>query len=517
MRSLALLLVALLPLSCAETVGSDSGRPPNILLAIADDWGVHAGAYGTRWIRTPAFDRVANEGLLFRRAYTPMAKCAPSRSILLTGRHLWQLEAAANHLPFFPPKFKTWPEALMERGWHVGFTGKGWAPGIANDVNGRPRLMTGKPFQKRKCTPPTPAISSTDYAANFVDFLDSAPPGRPWCFWFGAHEPHRPYTFGSGTNNSDKTIRDIDRVPAYWPDHELVRTDMLDYAYEVEHADNHLARMIAELEKRGLLDQTFIIVTSDHGMPFPRVKGYAYHAANHVPFAVRWPAGIAKSGRIIDDFVDFTDVAPTILDLARISHAQSGMQPIAGKSLRPIFGSRRAGQVLSDRTSVFVAKERTDVGRPHDWGYPIRGVVTAQFLYLHNYEPSRWPAGNPETGYLDTDGSPTKSLILERGRQNRADPFWQLNFGFRPADELYDLATDPDCVTNLAENPAYAAQVKRTRREMEFKLKTLGDPRMFGRGHVFDEYPPTSGAGFYEKFMHGEKPPANWVNETDFE
>lgn len=517
MRSLALLLVALLPLSCAETAGSDTGRPPNILLAIADDWGVHAGVYGTRWIRTPAFDRVANEGLLFRHAYTPMAKCAPSRSILLTGRHLWQLEAAANHLPFFPPKFKTWPEALMERGWHVGFTGKGWAPGIANDVNGQPRLMTGKPFQKRKSTPPTPAISSTDYAANFVDFLDSAPPGLPWCFWFGAHEPHRPYTFGSGKNNSGKTLGDIDRVPAYWPDHEIVRTDMLDYAREVEHADSHLARMIAELEKRGLLDQTLIIVTSDHGMPFPRVKGYAYHAANHVPFAVRWPAGIAKPGRVIDDFVDFTDVAPTILDLARISHAQSGMQPIAGKSLRPIFNSRRTGQVLSERTSVFVAKERTDVGRPHDWGYPIRGIVTAQFLYLHNYEPSRWPAGNPETGYLDTDGSPTKSLILERGRQNRADPFWQLNFGFRPADELYDLATDPDCVTNLAENPAYAAQVKRTRQRMESTLKTLGDPRMFGRGHVFDEYPPTSGAGFYEKFMRGEKPPASWVKETDFE
>ncbi|MDH7504165.1 MAG: sulfatase [Verrucomicrobiota bacterium] len=517
MRNLALLLVALLPLSYAETAGSDTGRPPNILLAIADDWGVHAGAYGTRWIRTPAFDRVASEGLLFRRAYTPMAKCAPSRSILLTGRHLWQLEAAANHLPFFPAKFKTWPEVLTERGWHVGFTGKGWAPGIANDVNGQPRLMTGKPFQKRTCTPPTPAISATDYAANFVDFLDSAPPGVPWCFWFGAHEPHRPYTFGSGKNNGGKTVRDIDRVPEYWPDHDVVRTDMLDYAYEVEHADNHLARMIAELGKRGLLDQTLIIVTSDHGMPFPRVKGYAYHAANHVPFAVRWPGGIAKPRRAIDDFVDFTDIAPTILDLARISHAQSGMQPIAGKSLRPILSSPGAGQVLAERTSVFVAKERTDVGRPHDWGYPIRGIVTAQFLYLRNYEPSRCPAGNPETGFLDTDGSPTKSLILERGRQDRADSFWQLNFGFRPADELYNLATDPDCVINLAENPAYAGQVKKTRQKMESKLKALGDPRMFGRGYVFDEYPPTSGAGFYEKFMRGEKPPANWVNETDFE
>lgn len=510
-------MVALVPFSCAESASPAIGGPQNILIAIADDWGYHASAYGTKWIRTPAFDRISSEGLLFKRAYTPMAKCAPSRSILLTGRQLWQLEAAANHLPFFPPKFKTWPEVLMEHGWHVGFTGKGWAPGVAKDVSGRPRLMTGKPFQQRKCTPPTPGISGTDYAANFVDFLDAAPQGVPWCFWFGAFEPHRPYTYGSGKNQGGKTVSDIHRVPAYWPDEEIVRTDMLDYAYEVEHADNHLARMIDELAKRGLLDQTLIIVTSDHGMPFPRVKGFAYHDANHVPLAMRWPAGITKPGRVIEDFVDFTDIAPTVLDIARISQRQSGMQPIAGKSLRPILESRRAGQVLPDRASVFVAKERTDVGRPHDWGYPIRGMLTAQFLYLHNYEPSRWPAGNPETGYLDTDGSPTKSLILERGRRDRADPFWQLNFGFRPSDELYDLVVDPDCVINVAAKSEQTARAKKLRKRMESKLKALGDPRMFGRGHIFDEYPPTSGAGFYEKFMRGERPRANWVNETDFE
>lgn len=120
---------------------ADNERP-NILFAIADDWGLHAGAYGTSWVKTPTFDRIAREGVLFRNAYTPMAKCAPSRAIILTGRHLWQNEAAGNHLAVFPPHFKGWPEVLMDKGWHVGFTGKGWGPGIANNVKGEPRLLT---------------------------------------------------------------------------------------------------------------------------------------------------------------------------------------------------------------------------------------------------------------------------------------------------------------------------------------------------------------------------------------
>jgi arylsulfatase A-like enzyme len=281
--------------------------------------------------------------------------------------------------------------------------------------------------------------------------------------------------------------------------------------------DNHLARMIAELEKRGLLDQTLIIVTSDHGMPFPRVKGYAYHDANHIPLAVRWPAGIKSPGRVIDDFVDFTDLAPTLLEVAGIAERNSGMMPITGKSWRPIFESEKSGRIVPARDHVLIGKERTDVGRPRDWGYPIRGIVTAGHLYLRNYEPSRWPAGNPETGYLDTDGSPTKSLILERGRRDRADKFWQLNFGRRPAAELYDLRSDPDCVRNLAPDSVQSDRVAALRARMESALKAQGDPRMLGNGQVFDQYKPTAGGGFYEQFMRGEKPRAGWVNETDFE
>lgn len=501
---------------CGNIFAAETPRP-NILFCIADDWGLHAGAYGTRWVKTPAFDRIAHEGLLFQNAYTPVAKCAPSRAIVLTGRHLWQNEEAGNHLAFFPKNFKSWPEVLMENGWHTGITGKGWGPGIANDAECKPRMITGIPFNRRKAAPPTKKISSTDYAANFADFLDAAPKDASWCFWYGSQEPHREYEFQSGATKGGKMPSDIDRVPNYWPDNETVRHDMLDYGLEVEHMDRHLARMIAELEKRGQLDNTLIIVTSDHGMPFPRVKGFAYHDSNHIPLAVRWPHGMHHPGRAIDDFVDFTDIAKTILDYAAIPEKDSGMMPITGKSWRSIFESTAAGRIIPERDHVLIGKERNDVGRPNNLGYPIRGIVTADHLYLRNYETSRWPAGNPQTGYLDTDGGPTKSLILDLGRANRADPFWQINFGMRPPDELYDLRTDRDCVKNLAPDPANAVRMTALRQRMETLLKSQNDPRMEGRGEIFDKYPPSEGDGLYEKFMRGEDVKTGWVNRGDFE
>ncbi|MCX8494754.1 MAG: sulfatase-like hydrolase/transferase, partial [Akkermansiaceae bacterium] len=123
---------------------------PNILFAVADDWSFgHAGAYGCKWISTPAMDRVAREGILFTQAYTPNAKCSPSRACIITGRNPWQLKEAGNHWSIFPPEFTSYQEALAEKGYFVGMTGKGWGPGIAKNVAGQNREMAGKPFEER--------------------------------------------------------------------------------------------------------------------------------------------------------------------------------------------------------------------------------------------------------------------------------------------------------------------------------------------------------------------------------
>lgn len=515
------LLAAMLLAACGGGPPAETApRRPNILFAIADDASFpHMSAYGTPWVRTPAFDRVADEGILFTNAYTPNAKCAPSRASILTGRNSWQLKAAANHTPFFPPEFKTYAEALAGNGYFVGKTAKGWAPGVANDANGNPRDLAGRPFDEKTTTPPAEFISNSDYAANFEDFLSARPEGEPWAFWYGGLEPHRAYEYGAGVGKAGKRLADIDAVPEFWPDNETVRTDMLDYAFEIEYFDDHLGRMLESLERRGELENTLVVVTADNGMPFPRIKGQEYELSNHLPLAIMWKGGIRNPGRIVDDYVSFIDFAPTFIELAGLDWAAAGMQPSPGRSLTDILYSDASGLVNPERDHVLIGKERHDVGRPHDWGYPIRGIVKGGMLYLRNFEPSRWPAGNPETGYLNCDGSPTKTEILQSRTRQTAKPYWELCFGRRPAEELYDVARDPQCMENLMANPEYAERKASLEQQMLVELRTQEDPRLLGNGKVFDEYPYAQEElrGYYEKYMRGEAKKAGWVNASDYE
>ena len=492
---------------------------PNILIAIADDWSFgHAGAYDCTWVKTPAFDRVAREGVLFNRFYTPSAKCSPSRSAILTGRNPWQLGPAANHWPTFPPEFRSYPETLGAQGYFVGMTMKGWGPGDAKDIQGNPRQMTGIPFNKRSATPPTAEISKNDYASNFTDFLSANTDSKPWCFWYGGVEPHRAYEYGSGIAKGGKKLTDIPRVPAYWPDTETVRNDMLDYAFEVEHFDRHLERMLQELESRGQLENTIVIVMADNGMPFPRGKGQNYEIANHLPLAIRWPAGIPAPGRIVDDYVSVIDLAPTLLEIAGVAWKDSGMAPATGRSLLPLLLSDRSGIVDASRDHVILGRERNDVGRPNDEGYPVRSIVKNGLLFSRNFEPSRWPTCNPETGYLDCDSSPTKSEILQAHRKNAADPFWALAFGKRGEEELYDLNSDPDCVLNLASSAELMPLKATLNAQLEADLRAQEDPRILGRGAEFDAYPYANDIqrGFYTRFRSGG-PLLKSFNKDDFE
>ncbi len=492
---------------------------PNILFVIADDasW-KHFGAYGCNWVKTPAFDRVASQGILFNRCYTPNAKCAPSRSCILTGRNSWQLEEAVNHSPLFPAKFKTYAEALGENGYFVGSVAKGWAPGDPGEINGKKRELTGPKFDEFKTEPLTSGISGNDYARNFEAFLDARPEGQPFCFWYGGMEPHRDYEYESGIKKGGKSPGQIDEVPVFWPDVDTIRNDMLDYAFEIEYFDSHLQKMLDKLEAIGELRNTIVIVTADNGMPFPRIKGQVYEYSNHLPLAIMWPNEIKNPGRIVDDFVNFIDFAPTFLELAGLSDEKAGMQPITGKSLTDIFYSEKEGLVNPNRNFVLVGKERHDVGRPNDQGYPVRGIVKGDFLYLRNFHPERWPAGNPETGYLNCDGSPTKTYILDTRRKKGIMEYWQLNFGKRVAEELYNIVEDPFCLKNLIGAEYYAEMKLELEMEMVQKLTEQQDLRIFGNGDVFENYIYQGAVrNYYNRFMAGEKVKAPWVNESDYD
>ncbi|TMM58594.1 sulfatase [Maribacter algarum] len=488
---------------------------PNILVIMFDDAGLDMSAYGSTYVNTPGFDAIAKDGVLFNRAYTPNAKCAPSRASVITGRNSWQLDAAANHVIYFPSKFKTYQEALLENGYTTGHTGKGYGPALTFAADGSERQVMGPAFNEKTLTPPTIGIGSNDYSANFKDFLDKAPADQPWSFWIGTIEPHRGYEYGSGAKLAGKTTDMIKEFPLYWPDNEITRNDLLDYAYEIEDTDKHIQKVLKTLEERNLLENTLIVVTSDHGMPFPRVKGNQYENANHVPMAMLWKG--KSKGKVVDDYISFIDLAPTFLEAAGVDWASSGMHPATGKSLMNIITSEKSGQIETERDYVLVGKERHDTGRPNDVGYPIRGIYKDSLLYLKNYEIDRWPSGNPETGYLNTDGSPTKTEILNLRRKGTNKHFWKLNFGKRVSEELYDIKNDPYCINNLANNSSLEPLKAQLKSEMEAKLLEQNDLRMKGFGHLYEAHPFTRNNDFYGRFMSGEETSSGWVNDSDFE
>lgn len=518
MKKLLLFLILwVISSSCTQPSEVESKPRPNILFAIADDQSFgHAGAYGCNWIKTPAFDRVAREGLLFNKAYTPNAKCAPSRSSILTGRNSWQLEEAMNHWPLFPEKFKTVAEALADQGYWVGKTGKGYAPGISRR-NGEWRELLVNNYSDIKLTPPASHISDNDYSANFEAFLNDRKEQQPFFFWYGSTEPHRRYEYGVGLAKGKKTLSEVEDIPDFWPHSDTVRTDMLDYAYEIEYFDSHLAKMLDMLEEEGELENTLVVVTSDNGMPFPRIKGQIYEYDNHLPLAIMWAKGLKDAGREINEYVNFIDFAPTFLELAGVSEEASGMEKIRGKSLVPYLSGESRDPNHSD--FVILGKERHDVGRPDDQGYPVRAIVKDGYALSVNFESDRWPAGDPITGYLNCDGSPTKTQILNERRREGKSNLWELNFGKRAEIELYDLENDPWCVKNLAGESSQEGRIESLKGLLFSELEKDGDPRILAKSALIDSYKymDKNTTDFYNRFMSGEKMKAGWVNPSDFE
>ena len=442
-----------------------AAAPPNVLFIIADDASCHFGAYGCRWVKTPHVDALAAGGIVFDDAYVPTSKCAPCRAGLLTGRNPWQLEEAANHQCAFPPKFSAFTEVLAARGVACGAEGKVWGPGVALTADGAKRTwgMETKPFRK---------------------FLAGLPTDKPFFYWHGSANPHRTYERDAGLAAGKKPA-DIDRVPACWPDTDVVRRDMLDYATEIEAFDREVGELVAALRESGRLENTLVIVTSDHGMPFPRIKGHTFDLAHRVPLVAAWPAGIAHPGRHTAALVSLIDLAPTFLELHGFDPAAAGMAPVTGASLVDLLRDGPA----RERPFVIVGRERNDVqcrpGTESGLGYPARAIRQGRWFFVHNFASDRWPCGDPDVALADTDAGPTKQLIEEAGPGDR---FWQFCFGKRPADELYDLATDPDCVTNLAALPAHAVDVERLRGTLLAELRRQEDPRVGADGGIFDRY-----------------------------
>lgn len=466
-------------------------KRPNILFAIADDQSFpYASAYGTKGIRTPAFDEVAQKGILFTNAFVAAPQCSPSRAAILTGKNIWQLEEAGTHSSYFPKKLRVFPDLLEQSGYFIGYTGKPWGPGNWKD-SGWSRNPVGPEYNSKKFkTVPASGISKTDYFENFRDFYSQKKHDAPFFFWYGGHEPHRNYEEGSGLKEGKK-LPDA-KVPPFLPESPVVQSDILDHLLEIEWFDAQLGKMIRFLDKKGELGHTVIVVTADNGMPFPAAKANLYEFGTHVPLAVCWPEKIAGN-RISEDLIALIDLAPTFLELAGIKD----IPMMTGTSLSEILFSKKEAH---HREYVLTGRERHTHARPDNLGYPSRAIRTNDFLFILNFKPDRWPAGDPSPesakiddkkslwpGYHDIDNSPTKLFLIEYG--DRFPDLFRLGYEKRTEEQLYDIRNDPGCTRDLTNEQQFRTVKSELRKKLEKELLLQGDPRMTGKGDIFESYP----------------------------
>ncbi|MGB0581770.1 MAG: sulfatase family protein, partial [Limisphaerales bacterium] len=508
---------------CAALIGIactiNAAKRPNILFAFADDWGRVASAYAgidgrpsaNDVISTPNFDRVARQGVLFKNAFVTAPSCTPCRSSILSGQYFFRTGRAAilqgavweaDKVPSFPP-------LLAQSGYHIGETYKVWSPGTPKDAQFGPANAyekAGSRFnqfsqnvdrmtKQGKSIAEAKQVLFDEVKNNFQAFLSAREKGKPFMYWFGPTEVHRKWIKGSGKELWEIDPDDLQgKLPKFMPDVPEVRQDFADYMGEIQSFDTALGLLLKKLEDIGELKNTIVVVSGDHGPPgFPGGKCNLYDYGVNVPLAIHWPG--KPGGRVVDDFVNLMDLAPTFLEAGAVDIPKV----MTGRSLVNVLKSKKSGWVGKKRSWVITGRERhVAMSRPGFTPYPQRSYRTKDFLYIINFRPDRWPMGDPFkltaekapdwntlenqtfVTFADFDASPTKAWLVD----NRNDPKWKWHydyaFGKRPRIELYDLKHDPDQIKNVAGESEFAKIQKELNGKLMRELKRVKDPRVTG-------------------------------------
>ncbi|MBI3209634.1 MAG: sulfatase [Candidatus Solibacter usitatus] len=506
------LLSALAP---AAVYAQRRPQRPNILFFFADDWGRYAGVYRdasrgsmSDVVKTPNIDRVAREGVLFTNAFMATPSCTPSRAAVSTGCYSFRTGRTANlrggswkgatdpgeSLPGFG--------AMLEKsGYLVRSSYKtlqaNWLGGKAYQRGNT--FLRYSQYVSEANAPSEASRRRKQIEAQAVEgvrrVFEERLPGQPFFYVHGPINTHRPWVRGSG-----KKLWDIDpeslkgKLPEFLPDNETVREDVADYLGEAQALDMMVGAMWNELASRGELENTVVVLSGDNGMGgMPRGKCNLYDFGCRAPLMIRFP-GKAKAGHVAEEFVNLMDLAPTFLDMAGIA-APAAMD---GRSLVPMLtGARDAS-----RDFVVLSRERhVPDARAGNLPYPSRAIRTKDFLYIRNFKPDRNPMGDSVPGvedrsyqelaathelltYKDMDASPTKAWILKHRLD--APQYYDLAFGKRPLEELYDLRADPDQTRNVAAQESYAPQRQRLWERLNKVMRQANDPRL---SDAFDRTP----------------------------
>jgi arylsulfatase A-like enzyme len=531
-RAAAILLTFIFGATATPASADDKAATrPNILFLFADDWGRLASAYAKTEgeggindiVATPNFDRIAREGVLFRHAFVNAPSCTPCRSSLLSGQYFWRTgRGAILQGAVWDEAIPAWPLLLNQAGYHIGKSYKVWSPGTPGDApfggqkfayqrsggrvnqfsqNATKLIAQGKSIDDAK------SEILAEVRGNFAAFLQAQPDDTPFCFWYGPTNVHRAWVRGSGKKLWGIEPDDLaGRLPPYLPDVPEVREDLADYCGEIQAFDAAVGVLLDELKQSGQYEKTLIVISGDHGPPgFPHGKCNLYDFGTHVALAIAGPG--VQEGRVVDDFVSLPDLAPTILEAGGVAIPEV----MTARSLWPVLKSKKNGLVDPARSFVVTGRERhVEMAREGHLPYPQRAIRTADYLYVINFKPERYPLGDPyrledenppteqqiaSTTFVtlpDEDAGPTKAWLVTHRGDEHWQPLFQHAYGLRPREELFDLRSDPHQMRNVAADDKYAQM----RAELEGKLldvlRRTGDPRLIDDGKFF-ETPPMAG------------------------
>ena len=508
---------------------ADTSRP-NILFCFADDWGRYASIYTNiesrpsinQVVKTPVIDGVARRGVLFKNAFVTAPSCTPCRSSLLSGQYFWRTgRGAILQGAQWDASIPSYPLLLRDAGYHIGKSYKVWSPGTPADApyggqkyayekagrdfcdfseNATKLVRQGITFAEAK------EKILGQVRANFTAFLADRKTNQPFCYWFGPTLTHRAYEKGSG-----QALWGLDpdllkgKLPKFMPDVPEVRADFTDYMGEIQAWDAGVGVLLKKLEAIGELDHTLVVISGDHGMPgVPGGKCNLYDFGVGVALIVAGPG--VPGGRVVDDFVNLMDLAPTFLETG-------GVKPpdvMTGHSFFNVLRSDKSGQVDPMRSWVVTGRERhVAAAREGNLTYPHRAIRTADFLYVRNFAPDRWPMGSPKftsradlpsanalehqtyVAFADMDASPTKAWLVSQF----GEPQWQWHYDYafakRTDEQLFVLKNDPDQTKNFANDPTYTARKQALAEQLMKVLRETGDPRVTGDSQTFERSPFT--------------------------
>ena len=442
---LTLLPVAGLAVLAASLHAAASLPKPNILVILSDDHSApHVGCYGNPDILTPNLDKFAAQGMRFDRAYVTSPQCVPSRASIFTGRSPVAIGMSRFSAPL-PRDVRTYPEVLRERGWFTGVAGRTYhmegarTSPESRDVIDKYKLAT---FPDR-LDYVKQAHENADSFAQFREFLELKPSDKPFFLQLCSSDPHRPLTTQGPTKHDPAKIK----LPAHYPDTKLVREDFARYYDEIAHFDIFFGEVMAELEKRGLADNTLVLFMGDNGASQFRGKGTLNEFGIHVPLIVRWP-GHVQPGTSTAELISGEDLAPTFLEAV----GSTVPAEMTGKS----FVKLLRGQPFKGRQFIFAERGPHGSALPgNSSGFDLGRVVvskTHKLIYNAMGQLPYWP--------VDFAGDAFWKEIVQQHEAGKLEPKMdRLYFATpRPMFELYALDQDPSEFINLAGQPEAASQ-----------------------------------------------------------